>query len=272
MKSRPQVIRPKTRGARKVLLKKPNAAPSPEGSERLQKIIAAAGLASRREVEDWIREGLVTVNGRVAQLGDKAIAGKDAIKVKGKLLQAGGARVYLLFHKPRGVISMMSEDPMRRPTLKDYFRKMGQTRVFPVGRLDFHADGLVLLTNDGEFAARMQKDPGLKRVFHVKVSSHPSEHALSRLVKGTRLEGRVIQPRSVKMLDLLTQKAKIELVFEGAGAIDLKGLFERAGLVIEKTSLVSIGPYAAKDLPRGTYRALSTSQAHAILGKATAQD
>src|SRR3954464_4173740 len=118
--------------------------------ERIQKILAQAGVASRRKAEELIVEGVVTVNGKPAKLGDKAEWGKDAIKVRGKLLLTKESPIYLAFNKPKGVISSLS-DPEGRATLSEFLRPIKE-RIYPIGRLDFNSEGLILLTNDGEFA------------------------------------------------------------------------------------------------------------------------
>ena len=154
-------------------------------SERLQKILAQAGIASRRKAEELILEGLVTVNGKIAQIGDKAEWGKDAIKVKGKLLLKPETLTYIVMNKPKGVISTLS-DPEGRPTLTTFLKNV-KIRVFPIGRLDFNTEGLVLLTNDGAFAEKVQKQKDLVRVYLVKVKGHPNADMISRLHKGARL-------------------------------------------------------------------------------------
>src|SRR5687767_13402863 len=114
--------------------------------ERVQKILSRAGIASRRKAEDLITEGEVTINGKVAKLGDKAELGKDAIKVKGKLLQGVEPTMYLAFHKPKNIVSTL-HDPEGRPDNGDYLKQI-KARVYPIGRLDFTSEGLILLTND----------------------------------------------------------------------------------------------------------------------------
>ena len=127
-------------------------------AERLQKILAHAGIASRRKAEELIEQGLVTVNGKVAKLGDKADLTQDHVKVEGKLIHKMEEPIYLAFYKPKGVISMMA-DPENRPTLADYLNKV-KARVFPIGRLDYNSEGILLLTNDGDLAEKIQKsDP-----------------------------------------------------------------------------------------------------------------
>src|SRR3954470_3222887 len=137
--------------------------------ERVQKILARAGVASRRKAEDLISSGSVTINGKIAQLGDQAEWGKDAIKVQGKLLfqtQKPQSPVYIAFNKPKGVISTLT-DSSDRECLSTYLAKI-KSRVFPVGKLDFNTEGLMLLTNDGEFAERFQKEDTIPRLYAVK--------------------------------------------------------------------------------------------------------
>jgi len=138
--------------------------------ERLQKIIARAGLASRRHAEELIASGCVTVNGRViSELGTKADESRDHIKVSGKLLRPAGQRVYLLLHKPPAVVSTMS-DPEGRISLRDLLHGVSE-RVFPVGRLEYHASGLVLLTSDGELANRILRSHNLPQTYELKLKS-----------------------------------------------------------------------------------------------------
>lgn len=231
--------------------------------ERVQKILARAGLASRRKAEEWITEGLVTINGQVAKLGDQAELGKDAIKVKGKLLHTTEAPVYIAFHKPKGVISMM-EDPEGRPTLKHFLDKV-RIRLFPIGRLDFNSEGLILLTNDGEFAQKLQTRADIPRVYHVKIKGHPDEQILAKLQQGVRVEGRVIRPHSVRLEKELEKKSRIEVVVMGSGAVDLKTLFDRKGLLVEKMVRTAIGHLTLRGLSPGHFRYLRKSQVEALL-------
>jgi 23S rRNA pseudouridine2605 synthase len=138
--------------------------------ERLQKIIARAGIASRRHAEELITSGLVTVNGRqVTELGSKADETRDHIKVAGKLLRAGSKPVYLLLHKPPAVVSTMN-DPEGRRSLRDFLHGVSE-RVFPVGRLEYHASGLVFLTNDGELANVILRSHKLPQTYQMKLKS-----------------------------------------------------------------------------------------------------
>jgi 23S rRNA pseudouridine2605 synthase len=165
-----------------------------EHEERLQKIIAAAGLASRRKAEELIREGKVSVNGKVVtEMGAKAIASRDHIKVDGKLIRALHEKVYILLNKPRHVICSAS-DPQGRIKVTDLVHT--PAKVYPVGRLDYNSEGLILLTNDGEFARIVSSAGGhLPKTYLVKVQATPGENDLARLRKGIRLkDGRKLAP------------------------------------------------------------------------------
>lgn len=231
--------------------------------ERVQKILAKAGIASRRKAEDLIRDGEVTINGKVAKLGDQAVMGQDAIKVQGKLLHHLESPVYLLFNKPKGVISMLS-DPQGRPTLSDYLNKV-HSRVFPVGRLDFNSEGLLILTNDGDFAEKLQKQDNVIRIYQVKVKGHPDETQLSRLKKGGRLRKKTVSPISVRIKQKLVQKSVLELAFQGAGALDIKHFLENKGFLTERMVRTSIGHLTLHELKPGEFRSLKASQINALL-------
>ena len=259
-------------------------------AERVQKILAQAGIASRRKAEELIREGLVTINGRVAQLGDKAEWGKDAIKVNGKLLRNAESPVYIAFYKPKGVISAMV-DPDGRATLKEFLTKV-HSRVFPVGRLDFNSEGLMLLTNDGEMAQKIQKSDGIPRVYQVKVRGLVQDEMLSRIQKGAWVEKHAfVPPGTTQALEdqsfprrpstppvkkklvphlawiesRLQNKTQIQVVIMGGQAFDIKLLFETVGFLVEKITRVGIGHITLHGLTPGKYRLLKASQVEALI-------
>jgi len=153
-------------------------------SERLQKIIAAAGIASRRSAEKLISSGAVSVNGKmVTELGTKADPEHDHIRVNGKLLHGAERPIYLLMNKPKGYVTTVS-DPERRPTVMDLLRGI-RVRVYPVGRLDYASEGLLLLSNDGELANKLMKAAShVPKVYVVKVAGTPNEAGLEKLRRG----------------------------------------------------------------------------------------
>jgi len=183
--------------------------------QRLQKIIAEMGLASRRKAEEFILEGRVTVNGKVATIGMKADPSKDHIKVDGKLLFKPEKKVYFILNKPRGVVTSMS-DPEGRPTVHDFVRGIRQ-RVFPVGRLDYDSEGLLLLTNDGEFAhAVLHPSKKIPKTYLVKIKGNLEDESIEKLRKGIRLDRTVTAPAKVKRLRKTESNSWIEMViYEG---------------------------------------------------------
>jgi len=234
--------------------------------ERLQKIIAQAGLCSRRKAEDLIREGAVTVNGRVAQLGEKADPAADHIKIGGKRLPRAARLRYLLLYKPRGVMTTC-DDPEERRTVVDLVKAHIKERVFPVGRLDFHSEGLLILTNDGELAARITHPRyGIVRSYEVKIKGDLSEAELARLRRGARIEGKLVKPRSVRR-ERVTPRAgnswwHVE-VSEGR-THEVRELFFRVGHPVQRLRRSAIGPLRDPDLGPGDFRELTEAEIKAL--------
>src|SRR3990170_987137 len=170
--------------------------------KRLQKIISEMGIASRRKAEELILEGEVTVNGKVATIGMKADPEKDYIRVGGKLItgfRKGIRKVYLMFNKPRGVVTTLF-DPEGRATVKDFLKGV-KYRVFPVGRLDFDSEGLLLLTNDGDFAqAVMHPSRQISKTYLVKIKGIIGDRAIERLKHGVKLEDGITLPAWVRRM------------------------------------------------------------------------
>jgi 23S rRNA pseudouridine2605 synthase len=222
--------------------------------ERLQKIIARAGVASRRHAEEMIASGLVTVNGAtVTELGTKADASKDHIKVSGKLLRPEAEHVYLILNKPPEVVSTMS-DPEGRPSLRDFLHGVSQ-RVFPVGRLEYHSGGLVLLTNDGDLANRLLRAHRLQQTYQLKLKTlltFAEIQSFSRLCSGriSRLRGK--------------DAPWYEVTLSGARRDTLRGKLFQSGHFVEKMTRVGIGNLALGLLARGSYRELSAAEVSAL--------
>ena len=168
--------------------------------ERLQKIIAHAGFASRREAETMIREGRVTVNGKVVtELGTKAAPGRDHIKVDGKLITRAETHRYILLYKPKEVMSTVN-DPQGRKTVVDLVKGVRE-RIYPVGRLDFQSEGLLLLTNDGDLAFRVSHpNHGSVKIYHVKVRGIPDERLIGKLERGITIDGKRTVPCQIQQM------------------------------------------------------------------------
>jgi 23S rRNA pseudouridine2605 synthase len=217
--------------------------------ERLQKIIARAGLASRRRAEEMIRSGLVTVNGQtVTELGTKADIGRDHIKVAGKLLrpEAESAHVYLILNKPAEVVATMS-DPEGRPSLRDFLHGVPE-RVFPVGRLEYHSSGLVFLTNDGDLANQMLKARNLPQVYQFKVKSLLTFAEIAELSRAT----------GARMTRMVGKEMPWYLVtLSDARRDQLRDRLFRSGHPVEKIRRVGLGGIEVGSLAPGRYRALS---------------
>jgi 23S rRNA pseudouridine2605 synthase len=234
--------------------------------ERLQKILARAGLASRREAERWIVEGRVSVNGKVVtQLGSQADPAKDSIKVDGKRIKPFPAPLYFAFHKPAGVITTI-DDPEGRPDLTPFISRLGERkRVFPVGRLDYNSTGLLLLTNDGELAQRLTHPRfGLPKRYRVKLSACPSEQELASLRKGIRLDDGITAPARVRVIERLKKNVWLEIEIHEGRNRELRRMFAALGYFVEKLIRDRIGPVSLRDLPPGDIRPLGPSEISAL--------
>jgi len=233
--------------------------------ERLQKILAQAGIASRRHAENLITEGRVQVNGKViTELGTKADAARDHIRVDGKLLQGSERLRYFMLNKPRGFVTTVS-DPEKRPTVMEFFAKLRE-RLYPVGRLDYLSEGLLLVTNDGELANKLTKAAsGVQKTYLVKVSGEPSEEALDRLRSGIGIERG--KPGSGKVQTAPAQIRKVRqgdnpwyevVIIEGRNR-ELRKMFEEIGHHVEKIRRVGYGPLVL-DIEPGKMRELEAEE------------
>jgi pseudouridine synthase len=234
--------------------------------ERLQKILARAGLASRREAERWILEGRITVNGTVVRkLGSQADPGKDSIKVDGKRIKPVAAPLYYAFHKPPGIITTLN-DPERRPDLTPYLAHLGEKRrVFPVGRLDYNTTGILLLTNDGELALRLTHPRfGVKKIYRVKLSACPTVEDLAHLRKGIRLDDGMTAPARVRIVEKLKKNAWVEIELHEGRKREVRRMFEALGYFVEKLIRIRFGPISLGTLAPGTLRPLSQIEVQSL--------
>jgi len=243
--------------------------------ERLQKALARAGVASRRKVEELIREGRVTVNGHLAEIGEKADLDRDAVKVDGKRIQPPRGHRYLLLNKPRGVMSTVS-DPEGRPTVIDLVPPALRKALVPVGRLDFNSEGLLLLTDDGEFAQRVaHPSNGSVKTYEVKVKGHPQEGELDRLRGGIVLDGRRTAPCRIRPRRAIGRREESEnswwvVELTEGRTRQIRDMFERVGHPVQKLRRVAIGPLADPGLAPGDLRELTPREVEMLRRKAAA--
>lgn len=239
--------------------------------ERLQKIIAAAGIASRRKAEELITQGRVAVNGQiVSELGSKADPERDYIKVDGKLLRGPQRHKYILLNKPRGYVTSVS-DPEGRPTVMSLVGSVG-ARIYPIGRLDYLSEGLLLLTNDGDLANKLTRASShVPKTYLVKISGQPDEEDIAKLRRGIRIpewaENGPAQRTRGRMKAAHTAPAQIRLVREAENPWyevtliegrnrQIRRMFEEIGHHVEKIKRVCYGPLTL-DIDPGQFRELT---------------
>lgn len=229
--------------------------------QRLQKILSLAGVASRRLSEELIVQGRVSVNGKtITELGTKADPHADEIKVDGRRIRIQQTRRYILLNKPRGFITTRS-DPQGRPTVMDLMKGVREY-VYPVGRLDYDSEGLLILTNDGELAARLTHPRHeVEKVYEARVKGVPDEHTLDRLARGVTIEGRRTAPARVRasepILKSSGEQTVIELSIHEGRQRQVRKMFEAVGHPVVRLKRVRIGPVEDPDIPPGHWRELT---------------
>lgn len=221
--------------------------------QRLQKIIAEMGIASRRKAEELIIEGRVTVNGKVAVIGMKADPSRDHVKVDGKLLTMPEKKVYYVFNKPRGVVTSLG-DPEGRPSVQDFLRGIRE-RVYPVGRLDYDSEGLLILTNDGDLAhGVLHPSKKIPKTYLVKIKGTLEAEDLDRLRKGIRLDRAVTAPAKVKLLRKTDQNSWIEMVIYEGKKRQIRRMLEKVGHPVIRLMRIRINGIEMGDVKPGMIR------------------
>jgi len=243
--------------------------------ERLQKLIAAAGVASRRHAEEMIAAGEVTVNGQVVrEPGTKADPARDHIKVRGRLINpslAAREKVYVLLNKPRGYLSSAA-DPEGRPLVTDLVpASLG--RLHPVGRLDFNTEGLLILTNDGELTNYVTSARNkVRKVYEVKVKGVPPEQAVARLRRGIRLDDGVrTAPAEISLVEETGHNAWYEVVLREGRNQQIRRMFDAVGHSVVKLRRVRIGDITDEQLRPGEFRTLAPQEVARLMGKGRAR-
>jgi 23S rRNA pseudouridine2605 synthase len=238
--------------------------------QRLQKILSAAGIASRRAAETYITDGRVSVNGQtVTELGTKADPETDDIRVDGRRIKTAARRLYILMYKPRGYITSRS-DPQRRPTVIDLLAKGGvRDYVYPVGRLDYESEGLLLLTSDGDLAARLtHPSHEVEREYQVKVLGVPDDHDLQRLSKGILIDGRRTLPAEVRVLKVIegtdAQHALLSIVVKEGRNRQVRNMFDAVGHPVDRLRRMRIGSITDEHIRPGEFRELDAKEIAAL--------
>jgi 23S rRNA pseudouridine2605 synthase len=230
--------------------------------ERLQKILSRAGVASRRASERLMLEGRVTVNGLpVRELGTKADPARDDIRVDGRRLRLREGYRYVLLNKPRGYVTTRA-DPQGRPTVMDLLGGISEY-VYPVGRLDFDSEGLLLLTNDGDLASRLTHPRHrVPRIYDVQVIGVPDAHDLDRLARGVPIDGRVTAPADIRVVSAgrLRDHARLRVtLYEGRNR-QVRKMFDAVGHRVERLRRSAIGPIEDRRLKAGQWRELDADE------------
>jgi 23S rRNA pseudouridine2605 synthase len=241
--------------------------------ERLQKLIAAAGLASRRHAEEMISAGEVTVNGEVVrELGTKADPARDHIKVRGKLINPlleAREKVYILLNKPKGYLTALSDQEGRPLVTELVPQALG--RLHPVGRLDFNTEGLLILTNDGDLTNHVTAARNhVRKVYEVKVKGLPTEEQLARLRRGIRLDDGVrTAPAEIKKLDETDTNSWFEVVLQEGRNQQIRRMFDSIGHSVTKLRRVKIGGVMAEGILVGQWRHLTPAEVKRLRGAGT---
>lgn len=236
---------------------------------KIQKILADSGVSSRRKAEELIAAGLVTVNGRRAEIGDRAVPGTDRICVSGKPVETRGENIYVMLHKPRGYITTMS-DEMERKCVAELVRDI-PARVYPVGRLDRESEGLLLMTNDGEFANAMtHPSRHVPKLYRVTVRPAVNEDQLIRMETGMLIEGRKTAPAGVKVVLEEPGRTVLEITLHEGRNRQIRKMCETLGLEVARLKRTAIGPLKLGMLAPGKWRDLTQEEVCRLMSAADA--
>lgn len=231
-------------------------------AERVQKVLARAGLGSRRACEDLIRAGRVTVNGTAATLGDRVDPRTDVVEVDGGRVPLDPELRYYALHKPAGVVTT-AHDPHGRPDVSAYYPK--GPRVFPVGRLDQETEGLLLLTNDGELANRLTHPRyGVEKEYLAEVEGTPGDRAVAALVRGVELEDGIARAVSARRVAGAGSRGAVRVIMTEGRKREVRRMLSAVGLPVRRLVRTRVGPIRLGRLPPGTVRELDPSEVAAL--------
>jgi 23S rRNA pseudouridine2605 synthase len=229
-------------------------------AERIQVVLARAGVASRRKSEDLVRQGRVTVNGKVVkEPGSPVSFGKDDIRVDGRPVRHLESTITLILNKPKGVVTT-ARDPQGRPTVTGLVARL-KKRLFPIGRLDYDTEGLLLLTNDGSLAQSLQHPRyGVEKVYKVKIKGRPDYYVLKRLCEGVILDGKKTAPARVKKIGTTKEHTWIEIAIHEGRNRQIRRMCKAVGHPALKLKRIGYGPLKLGDLKVGSFRKLTARE------------
>lgn len=231
---------------------------------RLQKYLSMCAVASRRKAEELIAHGKVKVNGRVAEIGDKVSPKHDTVTVSGRKIVANKKHYYIMLHKPRGYITTM-DDEMGRKCVAELVRDVG-ARVYPVGRLDKDSEGLLLMTNDGEFANHMtHPSKHIPKTYRVTVRPDVTEDMLTAFATGMEIDGRITAPADAHIIEKQDNRVVMEIVLYEGRNRQIRKMCESLGLEVARLKRTSMGSLKLGMLPPGKWRELKEDEVHKLM-------
>lgn len=231
---------------------------------RLQKYLSMCAVASRRKAEELIAQGKVKVNGRVAQIGDKISPKHDTVTVSGRKIVGSRKHYYIMLHKPRGYITTM-DDEMGRKCVAELVRDVG-ARVYPVGRLDKDSEGLLLMTNDGEFANHMtHPSKHIPKTYRVTVRPDVTEDMLTAFATGMEIDGRITAPADAHIIEKQDNRVVMEIVLYEGRNRQIRKMCESLGLEVARLKRTSMGSLKLGMLPPGKWRELKEDEVHKLM-------
>lgn len=231
---------------------------------RLQKYLSMCAVASRRKAEELIAQGKVKVNGKVAQIGDKISPKHDTVTVSGRKIVGSRKHYYIMLHKPRGYITTM-DDEMGRKCVAELVRDVG-ARVYPVGRLDKDSEGLLLMTNDGEFANHMtHPSKHIPKTYRVTVRPDVTEDMLTAFATGMEIDGRITAPADAHIIEKQDNRVVMEIVLYEGRNRQIRKMCESLGLEVARLKRTSMGSLKLGMLPLGKWRELKEDEVHKLM-------
>ena len=241
-----------------------------DNSLRLQKFLSECGVASRRKSEELISMGKVKVNGRVAQIGDKVNPKRDTVTVNGKKVVSSKNKYYIMLHKPRGFVTTLS-DEMDRRCVADLVKDIPE-RIYPVGRLDKDSEGLLLMTNDGDFAnAMMHPKHHVPKTYRVTVRQNVTENMVDQLAVGIVIEGRKTAPADVRVLLKEDTRTVLEIILYEGRNREIRKMCESLGLEVIRLKRTQFGSLKLGMLAQGKYRDLTPEEVHRLMTSSGAE-